>query len=225
MTLFLNEEFPVQVPLSGPVDVTGFHAEASRLLARLIPPETVEWSVPPQAKVDERERGEARATIQNRAVRAIVPQSFVRLSELVVLHRDPQRFDLLYRSLWRLMYEPGLKHDSADVDMAKLRQMAQSVRRDVRKMKTHLAFRPLQLKGRTVQVSWYEPVHFVTELVAQGLAARQPGAPWLLLSPDRSLWWDGARLLSAPGLRREQQPQSFSDETAWTKMLEVLPWL
>ena len=215
----------MQVPLSGPVDVTGFHTEATRLLARLVPPETVEWSAPPQPKVDERERSEARATIQNRAARAIVPQSFVRLSELVVMHRDALRFDLLYRSLWRLVYEPALRHDTADADMAKLRQMAQSVRRDIQKMKTHLAFRTLQLKGRAVQVCWYQPVHFVTEVVAQGLTMRQPGVSWLLLSPDRSLWWDGGRLMSAPGLQPEQQPQSSADEGAWTKVLEALPWL
>jgi hypothetical protein len=61
----------------------------------------------------------ANASIRNRAARAIIPQSFVRMSELVVLHRDPLRFDLLYRSLWRLVYEPELKHDFADADLAR----------------------------------------------------------------------------------------------------------
>lgn len=215
----------MQVPLSGPVDVAGFHAEAARLLAGRVPPETVEWSAPPRARVDEGGQGEVRATIRSRAARAIVPQSFLRLTELVVLHRDPLRFDLLYRLLWRLVYEPMLRHDAADADLLRLRQMAQAVRRDIQRMKSHLVFRPLQLKGTTVQVCWYEPVHFVTELVAQGLATRQAGAPWLLLSPDRSLSWDGELLLSAPGLGAREQPRFPYDEAALAQVLEALPWL
>jgi DNA polymerase len=57
--------------------------------------------------VDEEPLEADRAAIRNRAARAIIPQSFIRMSELVVLHRDADRFDLLYRSLWRLVYEPG----------------------------------------------------------------------------------------------------------------------
>ena len=39
------------------------------------------------------------------------PAAFLPLSESVVLHRDPDRFGLLYRLLWRLQVEPGLRAD------------------------------------------------------------------------------------------------------------------
>lgn len=215
----------MQVPLSHPVDVVGFHSEATRLLARQVPPETVEWSAAPAQTVGEEALDAARASIQNRAARAIIPQSFIRMSELVVLHRDPDRFDLLYRSLWRLIYEPELKHDFGDDDLARLRQMAQAVRRDIQKMKVKLAFRPLVIKGETIPVAWYEPTHYVCETVGTWLAKRQPASRWILLTPDRSLRWDGERLLSAPAVAPMQPPLAATSDDDWERVLEALPWV
>jgi probable DNA metabolism protein len=215
----------LQVPLSHQVDIAGFHNEATRLLAHLVPPDSVEWSAAPAQSVDEEALDAGRASIHNRAARAIVPQSFIRMSELVVLHRDPQRFDLLYRSLWRLVYEPTLKHDFGDADLARLRQMAQAVRRDIQKMKSKIAFRPMPFKGGSIPVAWYEPAHYVAELVGGWLAQRDPARHWILLTPDRSLRWDGARLLSAPAAAPAQQPDSERTEAEWARLLEALPWL
>jgi probable DNA metabolism protein len=215
----------VQVPLSHQVDVAGFHSEATRLLAQQVPPQDVRWSAAPAQAVEEEPLDVGRAAIRNRAARAIIPQSFIRMSELVVLHRDPERFDLLYRSLWRLVYEPELKHDFGDADMASIRQMAQAVRRDIQKMKTRLAFRPLQIRGETVPVAWYEPGHYISECVGAWLAKREAGKRWMLLTPDRSMRWDGTRLLSAPAVAPLQQPLACSNDEDWGRVLEALPWL
>jgi DNA polymerase len=212
----------VQVPLSHQVDIAGFHSEATRLLAQQVPPETVEWSAAPAQSVDEEVLDAERAAIRNRAARAIIPQSFIRMSELVVLHRDPHRFDLLYRSLWRLVYEPELKGDFADRDMAKLRQMAQAVRRDVQKMKAKLVFRTIPLKGEGIPVAWYEPSHFVCETVGAWLAKRDPATRWILLTPDRSMRWDGHRLLSAPAV--PPLPHGWLSDEEWSGVLEAMPW-
>jgi probable DNA metabolism protein len=213
----------VQVPLSHQVDIAGFHSEATRLLGQQVPPDSIEWCAAPAQAIEEEPLDAERAAIRNRAARAIIPQSFVRMSELVVLHRDPDRFDLLYRSLWRLVYEPELKHDFGDADLARLRQMAQAVRRDIQKMKTKLAFRPLLLKGETVPVAWYEPAHFVGETVGTWLAKRDPATRWLLLTPDRSMRWDGTRLLSAPAMAPMPQPHVLTD-AEWAAVLQALPW-
>jgi probable DNA metabolism protein len=214
----------VQVPLSHQVDIVGFHAEATRLLAQQVPPETVQWSAAPAQSVDEEQLEAERAAIHNRAARAIIPQSFIRMSELVVLHRDPQRFDLLYRSLWRLVYEPDLKHDFGDHDLARLRQMAQAVRRDIQKMKTRLKFRPWQLDGQAISVAWYGPTHYVSETVGGWLASRDPAAHWVLLSPDRSMRWDGERLLSAPAVAPQVDPGLPWSDNDWARVLASLPW-
>lgn len=214
----------LEVPLLHQVDVAGFHSEATRLLAQQVPPQSVHWSAAPAQSVDEESLDEQRAAIRNRAARAIIPQSFVRMSELVVLHRDPERFDLLYRSLWRLVYEPELKRDFTDDDMAHLRQMAQAVRRDIQKMKARLQFRSLAYHGRTVSVAWYEPAHYVAELVGAWLAKQEPGRHWILLTPDRSMRWDGEHLLSAPAVAPQQDAAAVSNDEDWARVLAALPW-
>jgi probable DNA metabolism protein len=214
---------PVQVALSDQVDVAGFHSEATRLLAQQVPPDTVTWSPAPAQAVEEEEVDPGRAAIHNRAARAIVPQSFIRMSELVVLHRDPQRFDLLYRALWRLVYEPELKNDFGDLDLARLRQMAQAVRRDIQKMKTKLVFRWLPVRGEPTQVACYEPTHYVSEIVGAWLAKREPGTHWILLTPDRSMRWDGHKLLSAPAVA-PMQGAATMDDADLDRVLEGLPW-
>jgi len=214
----------VQVALSHQVDVAGFHSEATRLLGLQVPPQDVQWSAAPAQSVDEEPLEAARAAIRNRAARAIIPQSFIRMSELVVLHRDPERFDLLYRTLWRLVYEPELKNDFGDGDMAHLRQMAQSVRRDIQKMKAKLVFRPLALKGESVPVARYEPVHFIAETVA-GWLAGQAQDHWILLTPDRSMRWDGQHLLSAPAVAPLPAAQAPCDDRQLAEALEALPWV
>ena len=215
----------MQVPLSHQVDIAGFHSEATRLLAQQVPPHDVEWSAAPAQSVDEEPLDDQRAAIRNRAARAIIPQSFIRMSELVVLHRDADRFDLLYRALWRLVYEPDLKHDFGDLDLARLRQMAQAVRRDIQKMKTKLVFRALPIRGEQVPVAWYEPTHYVCETVGAWLAKREPARRWILLTPDRSMRWDGERLLSAPAVAPSQQPLAVRTDSEWAGVLEQLPWV
>ena len=215
---------PVQVPLSHQVDVAGFHTEATRLLAQQVPPHDVHWSAAPAQSVGEEPLEAVRAAIRNRAARAIIPQSFVRMSELVVLHRDAERFDLLYRSLWRLVYEPELKNDFDDADLARLRQMAQAVRRDIQKMKARLAFRPLRLRGQPVQVAWYEPAHYICETVGTWLANRGADGRWILLTPDRSLRWNGQHLLSAPAVAPLPKAANAMDDAEWERVLEALPW-
>jgi probable DNA metabolism protein len=212
------------VPLSHQVDIAGFHHEATRLLAQQVPPQDVAWTAAPAQSVDEEPLEANRAAIHNRAARAIIPQSFVRMSELVVLHRDPERFDLLYRSLWRLVYEPELRHDLADQDLAKLRQMAQAVRRDILKMKGKLCFRVLEVHGEPVRLACYAPMHFVSEVVGGWLAQRELATRWIILTPDRSMRWDGQQLLSAPAVAPMAHGMAAASDSECARVLETLPW-
>ena len=77
-----------------------------------------------------------------RPARAVsVPPTFLTLCATVVLHADPNRFGLLYRLLWRMAHEPGLRHDPLDPDRLQAEQMAQAVRRDIHKMRAFVRFR------------------------------------------------------------------------------------
>src|SRR5438128_6634425 len=127
----------MEAKLAGHTDLAGFRSEARQLLAHQVPPEAVEWHLEPptedytslQSPQSSRPRNVARAAT------AIVPASFTRLCEFVVLHRDPERFSLLYRLLWRLVHEPGLRNDPLDPDMQQAQQLAHAVRRDMHQLK------------------------------------------------------------------------------------------
>lgn len=208
----------MEARLSGPTDITGFRSEAQQLLAQQVPPEDVHWNAPePDAmrRTTTAVPTEPRPRGAPRAASAIVPGSFVRLCEFVVQHRDPERFTLLYRLLWRLVHEPGLRHDPTDADMARAQHMAHAVRRDIHKLKSNTRFRVLahpHMPGTTLQLAWCEPAHHILETVAPWLARRNAGVHWALLTPECSASWDGQALRYAPGPQPPLSPGVSDDE-------------
>jgi DNA polymerase len=206
----------MQIELASPTDVLGFRAQANSLLAHQVPPTGIDWEAPDSLANSEAIRGSAsRPPPSPSALHSIVPRSFVRLTELVVLHRDAARFDLLYRLLWRLVHEPELAGAHGDRDMALAEGMAHAVRRDVFRTRRGLQWHCVGTEG--LRVAWCEPRHHVTEEVAQWLAKNEQEPPWLLASPDRSVHWDGHQLLCGPGVSSEQ-PHA-ADNGNWTSIV------
>jgi uracil-DNA glycosylase len=206
--------------LASETDLAGFREEARALLAHQVPPEAVHWHTAeaqnsdqfadPAAALDSRGRGIPKSAS------AIVPASFLRLCEVVVLHNDPGRFALLYRLLWRLVHEPGLRNNPIDPDMLHAHQMGQAVRRDLHKMKAFLRFRPVHDGGtEPIQLAWFEPTHHIVEAVAPWFAKRTPTMRWAIVTPDRSVEYDGRQLHFAPGLPRAQAPAPDADDDTW----------
>ena len=210
----------MEARLASETDLAGFRDEARALLSQQVPPEAVHWQTEhaqnsdlfadPAAAADSRPQGVAKAAS------AIVPASFLRLCEIVVLHHDPDRFALLYRLLWRLVHEPGLRHDPVDRDMLHAHQMGQAVRRDIHKMKAFLRFHTVpDGQDPPLQLAWFEPTHHIVEAVAPWFAKRSHDVRWAILTPERSVEWDGKQLHFAPGLPRAEAPASDADEQAW----------
>ena len=195
----------MRVDLASPTDVRDFRAHANTMLARQVPPADIDWYALVPGGTGLKHRTLASTALSPSALHSIVPRSFVRMTELVVLHRDPARFELLYRLLWRLVHEPELAGARDDADMALAQSLAQGVRRDILKARKTVRVRPLPpLAGVPLGRAWIEPQHRVTEVVAEWLARQVPQPPWLLASPDRSVLWTGRHLLCAPGLTRAE---------------------
>src|SRR5262249_5358283 len=128
--------------LASETDLAGFRREARALLACRTRPAQVEWSV--AGGQDDLFAGGAAAMEPEPAAPAgRVPPAFLELCQHVLLNREPQRFALLYRLLWRLVHEPALRHDPLDSDMLHARELAQAVRRDIHKMHAFVRFRPV----------------------------------------------------------------------------------
>ncbi len=205
--------------LASEIDYAGFRDEARELLAHQVPPEQVQWETLHTLEDDlfAQPAQEPRGAM-SRPATALVPASFLRLCEIVVLHRDPQRFALLYRLLWRLVHEPMLRGDPIDPDMQHAQQMAQAVRRDMHKMKAFVRFRQVpdeERPGEVLHVAWFEPAHHIVEAVAPWFAQRFANMHWAILTPERSVRWDGRQLLFGPGGRREDAPRADAGEALW----------
>lgn len=97
-----------------------------------------------------------------------VPGWWLERAQVCLLHASPERFALLYRMLYRLQREPGLRHDPLDPDRVRMEQLMRNVRREVHKMHAFVRFRPVSvpedpLDGTgPLHVAWFEPEHFIT---------------------------------------------------------------
>jgi len=215
----------MEARLASETDLAGFREEVRLLLAQQVPPEAVHWQTAeaqnsetfadPVALGDNRPRGVPKAAS------AIVPASFLRLCEVVVLHHEPERFALLYRLLWRLVHEPGLRNDPIDADMLQAQHMAHAVRRDIHKMKANLRMRGVRdSDGNELQVGCYEPAHHVVEAAAPWFAKRLPSARWAIFTPERSVRCEEGALLFGPGVAVAQLPGADGTDADWLACYE-----
>ena len=221
------------ITLTSETDWLGFRNAARALLAKRVAPSKVVWQTPasragdlfPDADAPLAEP--ARPTIPtipttpevqgHGPVDLVVPASFVSLCETVILHNDPARFSLLYSLLWRLVHEPSLRHDPLDADRVKAQHMAQSVRRDMHKMKAFVRFRTIEREDEKppLHVAWFEPDHHIVEAVAPFFMRRFTQMEWAILTPERSVHWDGARLHFGPGGEARDAPLPDAGEALW----------
>jgi probable DNA metabolism protein len=207
----------MRVQLAGATDFDGFRANARMLLAAGVAPDTVAWSAG-DAAVDLFGDMDAEAPPPAPSTaRLVVPPAFIDLCRSVVLHRDPQRFALLYRLLWRLQHEPALRHDPLDPGMLQAQQMAHAVRRDIHKMRAFVRFRevPDDPEGGVTHVAWFEPDHHIVEANAPWFMRRFTQMRWALLTPDRCAAWDGRTLRFEAGANRADAPPPDAGEQLW----------
>lgn len=204
----------VRIALEGEIDWDGFRAAARRLIAQGVPPEEASWSTGTEA--DLFDTPSAAAPAGTAEASATVPAAFIDLCERVRLHRDPARFALMYRLLWRLQHEPALRHDPLDADLLRAQAMAKAVGRDLHKMRAFVRFRPVH-DGlpEPLHVAWFEPEHHIVEANAPFFMHRFTHMRWAILTPRRSVRWDGTSLTFGPGAARSDAPSADAGEALW----------
>lgn len=144
-----------------------------------------------------------------------VPAAFVDLAREVILHRSHDRFDLMYRLLWRLRDEPDLMRVISDRDVADARERAKNVSRAAHKMKAFVRFRQVHDDQGEAWVAWFEPAHRVLEKTAPFFQRRFTTMRWTILTPDGSAAWDGAQLSFGPPATRDMAPAEDEIEEFW----------
>lgn len=144
-----------------------------------------------------------------------VPRDFLELAATCLCHRDMQRMALLYRLLWRITHgERSVLSNPADADVLRATALAQAIRRDTHKMKAFVRFREVPGQPEAF-IAWFEPQHHIVDRVAPFFARRFTGMHWAILTPSRSVAWDGQALAFGPGARREDAPAEDAREALW----------
>jgi probable DNA metabolism protein len=144
-----------------------------------------------------------------------VPQAFVDMARDVVLHRTPDRFDLLYRILWRFRAEPDLMRVLSDCDISDAMDRQRNVSRAGHKMKAFVRFRQAFDDDGECWVAWFEPAHRVLARTAPFFARRFTTMRWSILTPDGSCFWDGKVMSLGPAADASDAPQEDEVEEFW----------
>ena len=189
-------------------DFESWRDTARRLLGSHVVPERVCWT---DGSLSLFEDG---ISIGNSQVS--VPADFLRLAEKVALHRDGDRWALLYRVLYRITHsEKQLLRIDVDDDVRRLRLMEKAVSRDLHKMTAFVRFRRVENSGEERFVAWHRPDHHIVEAIAPWFARRFGNMRWSILTPERSVHWDVNELTFSKGVPRSEAPDGDALEDLW----------
>ncbi|HVG26763.1 MAG TPA: UdgX family uracil-DNA binding protein [Acidobacteriaceae bacterium] len=153
-----------------------------------------------------------------------VPKAFLDAAQTASVHRDSQRWNLLYRLLYRLQTDRNLLSVEVDSDVAALHRLSAQVARDLHKMHAFVRFRKVDEPdpadpAQTAEhyIAWYRPDHRILHLAAPFFAERFAPMRWTILTPDESVTHDPAthQLTFGPGLPREAAPREDELESLW----------
>jgi probable DNA metabolism protein len=177
---------------------------ARDLLAHGVPPEEVSFTEEEQLGLFASEAAQqpwgrtARSSLR-------VPAAFLSMAQMVACHREPSRWDRLYRVLWRAAIAGGnTLLDPSDEDVLELERMAGAVRKDLDRVRALVRFRRVELDGIDEwYVAFHRPQHHTLPLAAPFFARRFAPMCWSILTPDSSAHWNRRTLSFTPGVPQD----------------------
>jgi DNA polymerase len=196
-----------RVVLANETDWEGWRKAARSLVLAGVAPEGVRWSV--------RSHDEEGDPLQEATGSFGVSRTLISLASLAIQARNRERFDLLYRLLWRANGGERVLENPADPELKRARGLAFAVRAETHKMRTLVRYLPVREGNRTCHLGWYEPAHFVLEANAQLIASRFPDLVFAIATPDGLAHWDGAELRFAAGVDRKTVPDDEALQSWW----------
>jgi DNA polymerase len=196
-----------RVVLANETDWEGWRKAARSLALAGVEPKDVRWSI--------RSHDEAGDPLLEEAGSFGVPRGLVALASLAIQARNPERFDLLYRLIWRSNAGERVLETPHDAEVRMAQGLAFAVRAEAHKMRTLLRYLPVREGEGTRYLGWYEPAHFVLEANAQRLARQFPDLMFSILTPDGAAHWDGAELRFSTGIARRRVPDDDALLAFW----------
>jgi DNA polymerase len=203
------------ITLDHETDFDGWRQAARSLVLNDVIPADVTWRV--QGDAPELFEPTDPPPEPSREATFNVPAKFVELAKAAILHRNPERFALLYRLLWRLRTNHDLMTVATDPDVSQVSAMAKAVRHDEHKMHAFVRFREIGREHKSHYVAWFEPEHHIVELAAPFFARRFADMPWSILTPDLCAHWDGHAVSITQGVSKSEAPTEDRLEETWRR--------
>lgn len=202
------------VTLDHHADFASWKIHARNMCAARVAPTQVRF-VPPDRQETLLDFGVIGLTDARRKV--VASKMFMDRAERVACHRDPARYDHLYRLLWRLQDQPSLMRNTVDEDVMWINEADKAVRRDRHKMHAFVRFRKVDetAEGRERYMAWFEPSHYIVDLATPFFTRRFPNMDWAILTPYRSAIWDGHSLQFGPAGSKTDVPAEDVVEDQW----------
>jgi uracil-DNA glycosylase len=179
-----------RIVLDSETDWQGWRTAARALVLAGVAPDDLRWSVRTDPDDPAHDLPEGAGSFN-------VPRALVAIAALAFQARDPQRFSLLYRLIWRANAGEKLLEHKDDPELRRAQRLGYAVRAEAHRMRTLLRFMPVE-DGR--YVGWYAPAHYVLEANAQLMARRFPDLTCSILTPDGSAHWEGGAPRFGTGL-------------------------
>ena len=179
----------------------GWREQARGLIQRNLPPNQISWSQNENSLFTQSDF--VTPNIQNPNPK--VSADFLKMAQVISYARDPDRFDLLYRILFRLVNEsPHLLEMNVDPDIHRALLIQKSVKRDIHKMHAFVRFK----KGLVSEekdagehyVAWHRPEHLIVRPATPFFVRRFGDRKWSIFTPDESAHWDLKNLSFGPGM-------------------------
>ena len=201
------------ITLARETDFDGWRKAARALALNDVKPSDVTWAVPGNAP----EPAEPLLLPEPPCGTFNVSAKFVELAKAAILHRNSERFALLYRLLWRLRGDHDLLMRTRDPDLARLMAMANAVHRDRQRMQASVRFREIGREQKSHYLAWFEPAHHIVETTAPFFASRFADMPWSILTPDACAHWDGHAVSMTSGITAAEAPADDRLEEIWRR--------
>ena len=161
-------------------------------------------------------RGRRRCPAPPAAASFSVPRAFLDLAGKAILHREPERFALLYTLLTRLRAEPKLIEGPPPIRWCggwrawRRRFAATSTR-----CALSSAFGSSRMTKARASSAWFEPEHHILRANAGFFVDRFAAMRWSILTPELSIHWDGDTLREGPGAAKGDVPDGDPIEDVW----------
>ncbi len=171
------------VVLDSETDWLGWRSATRGLVLAGVPPEDVRWTVRTHLDDGAHELPQGAGSFN-------LPRALISIAALALQAREPERFALLYRLVWRSNGGEKLLEKTDDPELRRAQGLAYAVRAEAHKMRTSIRYLPVE---EDRYLGWYVPAHHVLEANAQLIAHRFPEVTFSILTPEGSAHWqDGA---------------------------------